>query len=413
MPLLSIKEVEEVMQTTEREAKETGTEPASQPLATAPHVRLDESDEPEQIFMRAVAEIDTQPLPRAAGIKLSDVLQTLFCISLLGTGLIGIVWQAITYPHTLVLLYAREEPASITVHLNLPTRKLAPVTVTRSATAPTSGRGHQDARAASGFLTFYNGSADPQTIPAGTVFTGNDGVKVATDQTVIVPAANLPAIGQITVSSHATVAGRQGNIAALDLNVALSSDVKVRNEAPFASGRDAREYQAVAPRDVQTLTARLEQASIEAVVAAFPIRPGEAVVPLHCHGAATSNPLIWEEAQSVTVTTVKTCSAVAYNQDALMQQAARAFTQTRPAAHYHLLGSVETTLHSVSPLSVTLHGTWMYTFSPAFEQCLAQRIAGDTPAQAKAYLLSTGVISHVSIPNALPPAIYIDFFVLS
>jgi hypothetical protein len=114
----------------------------------------------------------------------------------------------------------------------------------------------------------------------------------------------------------------------------------------------------------------------------------------------------------VTVRTSKTCSAVAYSQDELTREATAAFTQTKPAANYHIVGSVQTTLHSVSPVSVTISGKWAYTFSPDYEQLLAQSIAGDSPAKARKVLLRTGVISYVSIPSTLPPALYINFVVL-
>src|SRR5260370_12640698 len=94
----------------------------------------------------------------------------------------GLVWQCIPYPHTLLFLYTKAIPASITTTLDLQTRTLPSVTITRSATIPTAGTGHQDARAATGTLIFYNGQLQSVTVPSGRGFTGRDGEQVVTTQ---------------------------------------------------------------------------------------------------------------------------------------------------------------------------------------------------------------------------------------
>ena len=392
------------MQEIENEQKQPPVAPAESTSQPFPPVSLtkneENEDDPEQIFLRAVAEIDTQPLQKkVAAVTIADVLEIIFLVSLLGVGFFGLVWQCITYPHTLVIVYAKEQTALLTATLAVPSRALAPVTLTRSQTAPTTGHGYQDARSATGTLIFYNGSANPQSIPGGTVFLGKDGVKVTTEQSITVPAANLP--------------GSQGNIAAFDITIALSSDLKVRNETPFSNGRDARTYRAVAPQDIQTLTSTLNDAVTQAFLTAFPLRQGEEAIPTTCHTTTSANHHIGDEAQSMTLTASKTCSAVAYHQDELTREATTAFIQTKPATNYHIVGSVQTTIQSVSPLTVTISGKWVYTFSPAYEQLLAQRIAGDTPAQAQKVLLRTEVISYANIPTTLPPeAMYINFLVL-
>jgi hypothetical protein len=399
----------------EMQLQGTAADPQSQPLPNVPLTQDEESDDPDVIFIRAVVEIDTQPLPRrkrTETITITNVLQTVFCVSLIGIGLFGIVWQAITYPHTLVVLYTKAKPASITTMLDLRTRMLEPVTITRSTTTQTSGYGHQNAAQATGTLIFYNGSATPQYVPSGSMFTGKDGVKVTTEQSITVPAANLPAIGSLPVLASAMLSGSQGNIAAFDVDMVLSPVLKVRNEASFTNGRDARSYRAVAPQDLTTLTETVNKTVIQAFTMAFPLQQGEKAIPTQCHTTTSANHQIGQEAQNVTVITSKTCSAVTYNSQQLNRQATAAFTQTKSAATYHLVESVQTTLRSVAPLSVTISGKWVYTFSQDYQQYLAQEIAGDSPAKAKAYLLKTGVISYASIQSILPPATYINFLVL-
>src|SRR5713226_9136409 len=177
--------MQEIEKEQETQVPSVPADPNSQPLLPVP-LQVDETDDdPDEIFLNAVAEIDTQPLVKkrkAIVINFIDLVQLFFCSSLILCGMAGMIWQAITYPHTLVILYTVEKPASITTNLDIPTRTLAPVTLTRSLTIPTTGTGHQDARAATGTLTFYNGLLTSQTVPIGTVFTGADGIQVSTDQ---------------------------------------------------------------------------------------------------------------------------------------------------------------------------------------------------------------------------------------
>ena len=324
----------------------------------------------------------------------------------------GMVWQAITYPHMLVILYTVEKPANITTTLDIPTRTLAPVTLTRSLSTSTTGHGHQDARAATGTLTFYNGLLTSQTVPIGTVFTGADGIQVATDQSVTILAANPPQEGEATITATTRRAGSIGNIHSDDINTAFSSSLLVKNLQSFTGGRDSRDYQAVAQTDVDSGTAQVTHILSSSFQTAFVLRPGEQAQPTNCHMTSTANHKAGDEAQTVTLNGRETCSAIAYNSQQFTRQATAAFTQTKPAANYHVVGSVQTALQSVSPLVVTISGKWVYTFSPDYEQLLAQSIAGDTPAKARKYLLSTGIISSASVPSTLPPAMYITFLVL-
>src|SRR5260370_4944081 len=229
-------------------------DPNSQPLI--PIVQVDETDDdPDEIFLNAVAEIDTQPLVKKRKpivINFIDILQIFFCSSLILSGMVVMVWPAITYPHTLVILYTVEKPANLTTTLDVPTRTLAPVTLTRSVSTSTTGHGHQDARAATGAVTFYNGQNTPQSIPAGTVLTGQDGVKITTDQPTLVPAANLPTVGVVTIVASAIQVGSKGNIAPYDINFALTSVLTVKNQTSFTNGQDARDFRAVAQTDVDS-----------------------------------------------------------------------------------------------------------------------------------------------------------------
>lgn len=108
------------------------------------------------------------------------------------------------------------------------------------ASGQTSGVAHVPATTARGTLTFYNAATYPQTIAAGTVLTGADGVHVVTDAMAPIPAGNPPLFGGVTVNAHAALAGARGNITALDVNVLCCvAGVAVKNTAGFTGGQDA------------------------------------------------------------------------------------------------------------------------------------------------------------------------------
>ena len=398
----------------------TPAEPVSEPLTPlapdAVQPADDEDDSPDAIFLRAVSEIPTQPLPTHRSREEEIVGRSfgLFVFIVVLCLLVSSIAAIVNQPVVTVTLWPVYKPMQLTTTLPLQTRTLAPVTLSSTATRPTTGQGHQDARAATGSLTFYNGNLTSQVIAGGTVLTGQDGIKVATTQPVTIPAANPPQEGEATVTTSALTAGSQGNIAAGDIRVALSSDLLVKNLAAFTGGRDARDYQAVAQRDLDTLTTQVQQQLTQAMPQAFRIRPGEQVTPTHCVLTASADHGAGDEAQAVTVHASKTCAAIAYNQEALQQQVTAVFNATRPGKQYELVEKVQTTVVSVTPFLVHVSGSWAYVFSQDDEQLLAQHIQGETPAQARAYLLKTGLVSRVTITQtqSLPDFYHIRFVVL-
>lgn len=66
------------------------------------------------------------------------------------------------------------------------------------------------------------------------------------------------------------------------------------------------------------------------------------------------------------------------------------------------MGEVQVQLASVTPLTVSCRGLWAYILSPDYEQFLAERIAGDSPQQARKYLLHTGVLTRATVSQPLP-----------
>jgi len=87
-------------------------------------------------------------------------------------------------------------------------RVLNPLTLSQSQTVPTTGRGHQNAKQATGYITFYNGQLQGVTVPTGTLLTGSDGAQIATDQDAYIPPEGQtipPTLGQTTASAHGSM----------------------------------------------------------------------------------------------------------------------------------------------------------------------------------------------------------------
>ncbi len=88
-----------------------------------------------------------------------------------------------------------------------------------------------------------------QELPEGLLFFGKDGVEVATDAAVFVPAGSAAGYGIATVSAHAAASGKAGDIPALDIDSVEGSSVYIRNLRPFTGGQDATSVKYVTPQD--------------------------------------------------------------------------------------------------------------------------------------------------------------------
>ena len=377
-----------------------------------------DEDDREDIFLRAVSEIDTLPLfppRRRMRVCWSDILSSTLVLVLLLGSFAGLIWSALTYPVITVGVLPATKTMTITAPLTIPTERLAPQTLRETLSAATTGKGVQAAQAARGLLTFYNGEFTARVIAAGTTFTVSAGISVLTEASVTIPAATPPNLGIATVAAHATSTGPQGNLPAYALNrPCCHAAIKVVNPHPFTGGQTDRRFPAVAQQDVETIIQRLQAILMERMPAAFPVRAGEAVVPFNCTFVATPDHSVGTEASSVTVTAQQTCAGLRYRTVDLTRAATQAFSvQTQPSKSYDLRGLEQVTPTSVAPFTATIMGTWVFHLDTGYERFLAEQIAGDTPAQARAYLLQTGVIAAVSLDQPLPQdPDYIRFIVL-
>jgi hypothetical protein len=294
-------------------------------------------------------------------------------------------------------------------------RLLAAPTLIQQMTVPTTGRGHQPAKQAHGLVSFYNQAPAAQTIPAGMLLNGADGMQVVTEQAVVVPAAHLPLQGQVSVDAHALQAGPSGNIGANDLDgLCCFAGIAVQNQQAFVGGANARDFPAVGARDVSGAAASLAatlttqgQAALQAQV-----RVHEQLVhPVQCSPHVVANPAVGEEATQVTVRVSVPCTAEAYNTNevqsrvtALLEQDATMHLESA----YVLQGEVSSTMSAVTDVDarrgiMNLHvqagGIWAYQLSATQLHTLITLIAGKHTQEARTILLRMEGIHQVNITS--------------
>jgi hypothetical protein len=282
-------------------------------------------------------------------------------------------------------------------------RIFPPLTLSESQAVPATGHKHQDATRATGFITFYDGQYSEQTVAAGTVLTTGDGVQIAIDEEADIPAANPPSLGQISVSAHAVQSGAQGDIPALGIDEPCClPSVFAKNLSPFSGGQDARDFTVVTSADIQSVVTPLTRQLMQSEQAALGthLAPGEALDTPTCTQAVNSDHRAGDEAARAKVTVSETCSAVAYDANALQAAVARLLAATssrRLGEHYYRVGAVRTvidrvTMNDAHPGSITLavriEGTYVYQLTQQEQRRLIESIAGQRK-QAALYTLST------------------------
>ncbi len=298
-------------------------------------------------------------------------------------------------------------------------RVLSSLTMSQARTVSTTGRAHQEAQAARGRVTFYNALPAVQTIPAGTLLTGTDGVQVVTEQIAVIPAGSGATNGQVTVAARAVQAGPTGNIAAGDLAGPCCRAYVLATNTAFTGGQDARSYPVVSQQDVDGAQAGLRtsiETSAQAALSAQVHTAEETLLtPLACTPSVSEDHPVGSEAAQVTVTVSETCAGVAYS-TAGMQAVAQAQNQAEAAARhlgealYHLVGEVQVRVEPGSVqqeqqeqgtgsirMQIESRGTWTVQVSEGQVRALAGRIAGKTKQEATRLLLREAGIQQVML----------------
>jgi hypothetical protein len=190
----------------------------------------------------------------------------------------------------------------------------------RKASGQATGVTHVPATPSRGTLTLYNAATYPQTIAAGTVLTGADGVQVVTDAPALIPAGNPPLFGVTSLSAHAALAGSRGNIAVLDINgLCCAAGVAIKNTAGFYGGQDAQTYPTVRQADIDGLAHPLVDTLTQSASLGVrsQLRPQEWMVTIPaCIPALRTDHAAGSRATEVTVTVKVVCQSEVYDQHA-------------------------------------------------------------------------------------------------
>ncbi len=219
-------------------------------------------------------------------------------------------------------------------------------TQTQLQTGNATGSGQTTATNAQGTLTFYNLRADYSFIvPAGTIWTGTDGIKVVNDARVCLdPLPVGGSTGGYQVPAHTLQTGTAANIAIGDvnmiwgdspfastsscssastvhknalyaLNVPLSGTQQVRNNAAFTGGQDAQPYAFVQKSDIDGIATPLEKSTKQATIYDIQqqLQPNEHLVanPQCDPPNVSSDHNADDRVSQVTVTVTTTCKATA------------------------------------------------------------------------------------------------------
>ncbi len=385
------------------------TPPQEQVIDSVPAAETDATQSPQAPDTQAIHKEDQQKRDDKRSERIGYAILSFSILMLLSIIMLEIYFL-MNPPVATITLVVKSQTLTLTGTLQLG-RVIAPITLTQSQTAPTTGKGHQDAANAVGYITFYNGQFQSITIPAGTVFTGNDGVEIATNEDAIIPAAspNPPVFGNVTISAHAVYTGSKGNISAYDVNqTCCATSVIVKNTTSFYGGQDDRDFKVVTKNDIASVSTLLKTTLSASVTAALQaqLNPNEQLKPLPCTPTVTADHRAGQEAAEVKVTASETCSGIAYNAQQLASKATTLLTaqaiQTLGTG-YSLIGEAHTTVTQATirkqlvVLSFSSSGTWVYALTTQDQEHLKKIIAGKTKQEATALLTTLPGIKSASI----------------
>jgi len=314
-------------------------------------------------------------------------------------------------PTVTITLLTKSQTISATGTLQLQARIIPPITLSESQTVQTTGRGHQDARSANGYITFYNGEFQSITIPAGKALTGNSGVTVITDLDAVIPAANLnpPTFGQVTVSAHAINPGQSGNIAAYDINSPCCfASVIAKNPEQFTGGQDERDFQIVTQKDITGSASSLKTNLAQSMQAALQSqqKQGEALSIIPCSPQIVTDHQPGDEASTVHVTVSETCQGYAYSKASYLAQAATILSQRaikELGAGYTRIGNILLTQTStrvtknIVTLTFTTQAVFGYALTRQIQSHIKHLLTGKQKKDALRLLLSLPGIQEALI----------------
>ncbi len=164
------------------------------------------------------------------------------------------------------IVYPYKQPEKRTT-IRVPVILLPLTTFSTSVTIIPTGEKTYPATKAYGTLTITNGSVIAQHLPAGMIFTGSDGVEVVTTESVDIPPGNGTSYGTAYVTAQAVVAGGNGNIAPLDIQLVYGTSLYIKNYRNFTGGKEAHSVTFITSQDRQISLFQARQSLIQQTLA--------------------------------------------------------------------------------------------------------------------------------------------------
>lgn len=279
-----------------------------------------------------------------------------------------------------------------------------------SRVVSTSGMRSIDGSQATGFLFFDNSSHAPAFVAAGFIFNSSAGVQIRLLQSVTVPPRQDGKDGTATGGAKAVLVGANGNISAGSISTSCCGQVAVSNPQSFSGGVDPSVVHLVAQADLDGVQNELmpglrQRAMQQAVSHLAPgeVGAGQAVYKV----LVTSDQPVGAQADQVNVTVSVSATVLIYNTQTARQIAQQLLTNQAGqtlGASYTLKGDLTVATPSVVQqsggklyLSVSAHGTWLYTVSQDAMNTWKQAIKGASPPLAQSYLSTQPGIASVKI----------------
>ncbi len=361
-------------------------------------------EQPEEIIVEAEPLTSPPPAPRQDN-RLAWMITIVGWLLILGITAYGLL-LALPATATITLISA-EQQVTAEGTITLPAHIFPAVSKTLTETVPTTGHGHTLAMQARGSVTFYNALTSPQSISSGTQLSGASGEQVVTDATAYVPAGNLSSNGQVSVRAHAVAYGPQGNIKAGDIfGPCCRPFIQVVNSA-FSGGQNARDFQAVAKSDIDSVASSLTtqvSSAMQTSLAHLAASDETLVMPVPCTTQRMNNHPVGAEASMVTMKVSETCNPLAYKTNEFVAKASSTLAEAAPGGTIRL-GEITTHIskavlqEQVLLLTVNASGNFGYRYD---SQALAKSVAGKSQQETSRFLLQLPGVERVQIRGTLP-----------